>query len=47
MALLRQAVQKGYQNVAHMKKDADLDALRDRDDRGGGGMEKDLAPECP
>jgi serine/threonine-protein kinase len=32
VALLREAVQKGYKNVAHMKKDADLDALRVRDD---------------
>jgi tetratricopeptide (TPR) repeat protein len=32
VALLRQAMQTGYQNVAHMKKDADLDALRDRAD---------------
>jgi serine/threonine-protein kinase len=29
-ALLRQAVQKGYQDVAHMKKDAELDSLRPR-----------------
>jgi serine/threonine-protein kinase len=32
VALLRQTVQKGYSNVAHMKKDADLDALRPRPD---------------
>jgi hypothetical protein len=30
--LLRQAVAKGYKAAAHMKKDADLDALRGRDD---------------
>jgi hypothetical protein len=30
--LLRQAIQKGYKDVAHMKKDKDLDALRDRED---------------
>jgi eukaryotic-like serine/threonine-protein kinase len=30
--LLRQAVAKGYKNVAHMKKDSDLDALRGRAD---------------
>jgi serine/threonine-protein kinase len=30
--LLRQAIQKGYQDVAHMKKDKDLDPLRDRAD---------------
>jgi hypothetical protein len=32
MALLLQAVQKGYNNVAHMKKDTDLDSLRQRPD---------------
>jgi tetratricopeptide (TPR) repeat protein len=30
--LLRQAVAKGYKEAAHMKKDKDLDALRDRED---------------
>jgi hypothetical protein len=30
--LLRQAVAKGYKDVAHMKKDADLDGLRGRED---------------
>jgi hypothetical protein len=30
--LLRKAVEKGYKDAAHMKKDADLDALRQRDD---------------
>jgi tetratricopeptide (TPR) repeat protein len=30
--LLRQAVAKGYKNVAHIKKDTDLDGLRGRDD---------------
>jgi tetratricopeptide (TPR) repeat protein len=30
--LLKQAAGKGYRNVAHMKKDTDLDALRQRDD---------------
>jgi tetratricopeptide (TPR) repeat protein len=30
--LLRQAIAKGYKDVAHMKKDTDLDALRPRDD---------------
>jgi tetratricopeptide (TPR) repeat protein/energy-coupling factor transporter ATP-binding protein EcfA2 len=30
--LLRQAVAKGYKNIANMKQDADLDALRQRDD---------------
>jgi serine/threonine protein kinase/tetratricopeptide (TPR) repeat protein len=29
MELLRQAVKAGYKNAAHMKKDTDLDALRD------------------
>src|SRR5262249_11208295 len=32
MALLRQAVAAGYQNLAHMRKDTDLDVLRDRAD---------------
>jgi hypothetical protein len=32
VALLRQAVQKGYKDVTHMTKDPDLDALRARDD---------------
>jgi tetratricopeptide (TPR) repeat protein len=32
VALLRQAVQKGYNNVPHLKKDPDLDALRQRPD---------------
>jgi tetratricopeptide (TPR) repeat protein len=30
--LLHQAVQKGYKNAAHLKKDTDLDALRSRED---------------
>jgi hypothetical protein len=30
--LLRQAVAKGYKNAAHMRTDADLDGLRQRDD---------------
>jgi hypothetical protein len=30
--LLRQAVARGYKNLAHMKKDRDLDILRDRED---------------
>ncbi len=30
--LLRQAVAKGFKDAAHMKRDADLDALRGRDD---------------
>ena len=32
MKLLRAAVNKGYKDVAHMKKDSDLDTLRQRDD---------------
>ncbi len=32
MAWLKQAVAVGYKNVAHMKKDKDLDALRKRED---------------
>jgi tetratricopeptide (TPR) repeat protein len=32
ITLLSQAVAKGYKNVAHMKQDKELDALRDRDD---------------
>ena len=32
MAWLKQAVAAGYKDVAHMKKDKDLDPLRDRDD---------------
>ena len=32
MELLKQAVAKGYKNVAHMKQDRDLDPLRDRQD---------------
>ena len=32
VALLQQAVAKSYKDVAHMKKDRDLDALRQRDD---------------
>jgi hypothetical protein len=32
VVLLRQAVAAGYKDAAHMKKDPDLDALRDRDD---------------
>ena len=30
--MLRTAVAKGYKDAAHMKKDADLDPLRQRDD---------------
>jgi len=32
IALLRQAVAKGYQDAEHMKNDHDLKALRERDD---------------
>jgi tetratricopeptide (TPR) repeat protein len=32
MRLLRDAVSKGYKDVAHMKKDTDLDPLRQRED---------------
>ena len=32
VALLKQAIAKGYKDVAHLKKDADLDALRGRAD---------------
>src|SRR5262249_52430452 len=32
MKLLRDAVSKGYKDLAHMKKDADLDPLRQRED---------------
>jgi hypothetical protein len=32
MKLLREAVSKGYKDVAHMKKDTDLDPLRQRED---------------
>ena len=32
MDWLQQAVAAGYRNVAHIKKDNDLDALRDRED---------------
>ena len=30
--LLRQAVAKGYKDIAHLKRDKDLDALRQRGD---------------
>jgi hypothetical protein len=29
---LKQAIAMGYKDVAHLKKDTDLDALRQRDD---------------
>jgi hypothetical protein len=32
MAMLHDAVTKGYKNAAHMKKDTDLDPLRSRED---------------
>jgi serine/threonine protein kinase/tetratricopeptide (TPR) repeat protein len=32
VAVLREAVEQGYKDVGHIKADADLDALRDRDD---------------
>ena len=32
MKLLRDAVSKGFKDVPHMKKDTDLDPLRQRDD---------------
>ena len=32
MQWLQKAVQAGYKDAAHMKKDTDLDPLRDRDD---------------
>jgi hypothetical protein len=30
--VLREAIQKGYKNVGHIKKDKDLDPLRSRAD---------------
>jgi hypothetical protein len=32
MKLLREAVSKGYKDVPHMKKDTDLEPLRQRED---------------
>ena len=32
MDLLNHAVKAGYKDAAHMKKDTDLDPLRDRED---------------
>ena len=32
MDLLRQAVAKGYKDAAHVKKDTDLDPIRNRED---------------
>jgi hypothetical protein len=32
MVLLKQAIAAGFNSVAHMKKDPDLDPLRGRDD---------------
>jgi hypothetical protein len=32
MSTLRRAVAAGYRNVAHMRTDTDLDALRQRED---------------
>jgi tetratricopeptide (TPR) repeat protein len=32
VAMLRDAIDKGWKDVAHMKKDTDLDPLRDRED---------------
>jgi len=32
LKLLRNAARKGYQDLAHMKKDPDLDPLRQRED---------------
>ena len=32
MAMLRDAVAKGYKDAAHMKKDTDLDPVRSRED---------------
>ena len=32
MVLLRDAVAKGYTDIEHVKKDTNLDALRDRED---------------
>ena len=32
VALLRQAAQKGFRDIAHLKKDTDLDGLRQRTD---------------
>ena len=32
MELLHKAVKAGYKDAAHMAKDKDLDALRDRED---------------
>jgi hypothetical protein len=43
--LLRQAVAKGYKNSVHMKKDADFDALRGRDDFKNGVAEAEAAAQ--
>jgi hypothetical protein len=32
MKMLRDAVARGWKNAAHMKKDTDLDPLRERED---------------
>ncbi len=45
--LLRQAIAKGFKNIAQMKQDEDLDSLRERDDfkRLLAGLEKDRQPK--
>ncbi len=47
--LLRQAIAKGFRDVAQLKKDADLDSLRERDDfrQLVADLEKNKAPRPP
>jgi hypothetical protein len=49
VGLLRQAVARGYRNVAHMKRDTDLESLRARADfrQLVAELEKDKSPNPP
>jgi hypothetical protein len=47
MAMLRDAVAKGYKDIEHMKKDKDLDALREREDFKKVVAELEAAKEAP
>ena len=47
MAMLRDAVAKGYKDVEHMKKDKDLDPLREREDFKKLVAELEAAKEAP
>ena len=47
MAMLRDAVAKGYKDAAHLKTDKDLDPIREREDFKKVVAELEAAKEAP